>query len=73
MLWAELRRAPKHGLGSETLQVASLKIGLPAQFGDQPKVMVFRYSGLLPMIGVRVSEVFHILGIEDSFGSLYEH
>jgi hypothetical protein len=73
MLWADLRRADKHGLGLETLPIDALRISLPAQFADQLKVLVFRYSDLLPMVGIRVNEVFHILAIEDQFGALYDH
>jgi hypothetical protein len=73
MRWADLRTADRHGLGLETLPVDSLRISLPSQFAGHLKVLVFRYSDLLPMVGIRVNEVFHILAIEDQFGVLYDH
>jgi len=35
--------------------------------------MAFRYMGKLPMLGVRVREVFHLLWVERQFGDVYDH
>jgi hypothetical protein len=35
--------------------------------------MVFRYHGKLPMAGVRVRDVYHVLWIEPGFGQFYAH
>ena len=35
--------------------------------------MVLRYKGKLPMAGIRVQDVLHILWIEPHFGDLYDH
>lgn len=34
---------------------------------------VFRFDGLLPMAGVRVEDVHHVLWAEAAFGRLYDH
>lgn len=71
--WKELITAPRHGQGCEHIPVAQLKATIPHLFQDQDKVMVFRYDGKLPMAGVRIQDVFHVLFIEPCFGVLYDH
>jgi hypothetical protein len=71
--WKELITSPYKGQGIELLPVGQIKPSLPARFGGQPKVMVFRYDGKLPMAGVRVRDVYHVLWIEPEFNQLYNH
>lgn len=71
--WKQIQLAPRHGLGQELIPVSSLKIQLPEQFIETERVVVLRYSGKLPMIGVRVEEVFHIIAIGRDFNDLYDH
>lgn len=71
--WKELVLARKHSHGLEHMPVPQLTQPMPQRFQDQDKVTVFRYHGNLPMAGVRVRDVFHILWIESSFGKLYDH
>ena len=52
---------------------AQIKAPIPQQFGDRDKFMVFRYHGKLPMGGVRVGDVYHVLWIEPEFNRLYDH
>jgi len=46
---------------------------MPTGFEDAEQFLVLRYSGKLPMAGVRVRDVYHILWIEPNFGHLYDH
>jgi len=71
--WAEIKRAGKHGHGTELIPAGQIRAPIPARFQDEEKFTVFRYSGLLPMAGVRVKDVYHVLWIEPEFGRLYDH
>ena len=71
--WKDLITAPRHGRGSEFLPSEQIKAPIPAQFVDEDKFLVFRYHGQLPMAGIRVRDVFHILWVEPAFGRLYNH
>ena len=71
--WKDLITAPRHGQGTELIPASQIKAPIPPRFQDQPKFMVFRYDGKLPMVGVRVRDVFHVLWIEPEFGRLYDH
>lgn len=71
--WKDLKLAPRHGQGTELIPKDQIRASIPAQFQDEPRFMVFRYHGKLPMAGVRVRDVYHILWIEPSFGQLYAH
>lgn len=73
MLWQDIIRADRHGLGLETLPSKAIKPDLPTQFRDQLKFMVLRYSGRLPMVGVRTADTFHIVWIEAEYGQVYDH
>ena len=73
MTWLELHRAGRHGQGYELLPAATFRGAIPAVFEDQDKFHVFRYSGHLPMAGVRSGDVLHIIWIEARFGDLYDH
>ena len=73
MTWTQIMMSDRHGLGSENLPVDQLKVQLPAAFEDHDKVMVLRYNGLLPMAGIRINDVYHLLWLEPQFGSLYDH
>ena len=50
-----------------------IKPTLHGAFASTDKVMVFRYSGKLPMVGVRNGRVYHVLAIEAKFGDVYDH
>lgn len=73
MTWTEILRSPRHGLGSENIPVSQLKVNLPVVFEGQEKVLVLRYHGKLPMAGVRVNDVYHLLWLEPEFNTLYDH
>lgn len=71
--WKDLITAPRHAHGTELIPAREFKAPIPAQFQGQPKFMVFRYDGNLPMAGVRVRDVYHVLWIEPEFNRLYDH
>lgn len=73
LTWKDLMRADRHGQGFEMLPVDQLKCGLPTQFEDEKRVMVFRYSERLPMIGIRRGSMYHLLAIEANYNDLYQH
>ncbi|WEK13892.1 MAG: hypothetical protein P0Y48_01380 [Candidatus Microbacterium phytovorans] len=71
--WSQLKMSGRHAQGFELLPVEKLKFKMPSAFEDTTKVHVFRYSGKLPMVGVRSNATFHILAIERQFGEVYDH
>jgi hypothetical protein len=71
--WMDLKLAPRHAHGSELLPAREFKATIPPRFQAEPKFMVFRYHGNLPMAGVRVDDVYHVLWIEPEFNQLYDH
>ena len=71
--WKDLITAPRHGQGSEFISRGQIKPSIPQQFSDEDRFLVFRYHGKLPMGGIRVRDVFHVLWIEPEFGRLYDH
>jgi hypothetical protein len=73
MTWQELMTAPHLGLGFELMPKGEIIPPIPTFFQDAKRFHVFRYCGKLPMAGVRVNDVFHIVWIEGKFGDLYDH
>ena len=71
--WMDLKLAPRHGQGSELIPAREFKAPIPPRFQAEPKFMVFRYHAKLPMAGVRVDDVYHVLWIEPEFNDLYNH
>ncbi len=66
-------RSPWQRHGTELIPAREFKAPIPVQFQDEPKFMVFRYDGKLPMAGIRVHDLFHVLRIEPEFNRLYDH
>lgn len=73
MTWQQLYEANHHGLGYEYVYAHQIKPSIPRAFQDNKKFIVFRYSGLLPMVGVRTEDLFQIVWIEKAFNELYDH
>ncbi|WP_433291564.1 hypothetical protein ACQPZQ_02430 [Pseudonocardia sp. CA-142604] len=73
MNWSEITTAPKHGLGSEFIPAGRIKPSIPEAFQDADRFLVLRYDGKLPMAGIRALDVLHILWIERTFNTLYDH
>lgn len=73
MTWEMLYKADRHGLGYESIGADQFHPSIPRAFSDTEKFIVFRYSNLRPMAGVRVRDVFQIVWIEKNFNDLYDH
>jgi hypothetical protein len=73
MSWNQIILTPKHGLGTENMPANQIKPKIPECFGDREQFIVLRYSGNLPMVGVRIGDVFHVLWIEKHFGDVCDH
>lgn len=73
LTWQQIITNGRHALGYEFIPANQIIPPIPTFFEDAPRFMVFRYSGLLPMAGVRSADVFHIVWIEPQFGKLYAH
>ncbi len=68
--WNTIDTADRHGFGYEKMRVEQLKITLNP---DIKEVLVFRYSGKLPFIGLRQGNTLQVLYLEANFGDLYDH
>ena len=73
MRWIDIHQAGRKGAGTEWIPKAQIRAPVPPKFSDQERFMAFRYMGKLPMLGVRVREVFHLLWVERQFGDVYDH
>ncbi|MCB5292608.1 hypothetical protein BJQ90_02044 [Arthrobacter sp. SO3] len=71
--WQQIKLAPRQGLGTEFIPEGQIRAPRPVAFEEEAKFMFFRYSGKLPMGGVRVRDVFHVLWIAKDFSELYDH
>jgi hypothetical protein len=72
LTWTELKSAPRHGLGTEKLDVRSLKVSIPSCVTPDTTIIAFRCIGKAPMIGFRDEDRFHILWVDRGF-DCYDH
>lgn len=70
--WRDIRQAPRHGLGTETIARSSLTAPLPPSVTEDTTILALRYNGKRPMIGYREGRVFYVLLIDHDF-SAYDH
>lgn len=72
MTWAQIKAAPKHGLGSET--ISSLKEKLPKEARDKDRdAIALRFEGKKPMVGYRGDrDTFYVVWFDRDF-KLYDH
>jgi hypothetical protein len=74
--WKEIEKAPRHGFGVERIPIKELK---PTNYPpiitpDITHLTVFRAGGNnRPFLGVRNSDIFHVIFIETKFGDIYDH
>ena len=74
MTWDQILMAGRHGLGSETIPVDAIIPAVPTwlkESGDS--LLAFRHHGLLPVVGIRVDDVFEVIWVETKFNTLYSH
>ncbi|CAM3304385.1 hypothetical protein [Pseudomonas plecoglossicida] len=70
--WQELRQAPRHGLGYETIARNALKAPLPPVVTEDVNLIAFRAIGKAPMVGFRSGRTFHVLWVDRGF-TVYDH
>ena len=72
LTWAELKSAPRHGLGCEKIDHSAIKAAIPHSITPDVKFLSFRFYNKAPMVGYRDKEVFNIIWLDREY-SLYEH
>jgi hypothetical protein len=72
MTWAEIRSAPRHGLGPEKIDKKQITFTLPAIVTEEVSLLAIRFMGKAPMLGFRVGTTFHIIGLDPNFCA-YDH
>jgi hypothetical protein len=73
LTWNEIKRADRHGLGTEKIAKDAIKAPTPRFITeDMDSYLVFRFHGLKPMVGYRQREVFYVLWFDSDF-TLYNH
>ena len=73
MRWIDIHQAARHGAGTESIPADQIRAPIPPKFAGQEKFTAFRYRGKLPMVGVRINDVFHVLWVERQYGDVYDH
>lgn len=73
--WNDIRTTQRHGLGTESIDVASLKDGAKDLVpSGLTKLLVLRATGNNhAFLGYRDGSVFQVLFIEYKFGDIYNH
>jgi hypothetical protein len=72
LTWAEIKCAPRHGLGFEKISQSAISAGLPSHITADVVLIAFRFSGKAPMVGYREKRIFHVLWFDRDF-TLYDH
>lgn len=73
--WNQIITTQKHGFGTEKIAVGQIKPTLPKFVTpDVKNLLVFRANGdNRPFLGIRKSNIFHIIFLEERFGDVYNH
>ena len=73
LTWGEIQRAPRHGLGHETITHHAIRgVKLHTVVTAETTLLAFRFSGHKAMVGFREGRVFVILYLDRDF-TLYNH
>lgn len=70
--WQDIRTSSRHKLGYEKISRSSIKTSIPTIVTDDVSLIAFRMSGLAPMVGFRIGDVFRLLWLDPKF-KLYDH
>ena len=71
--WAELRLAPRHGLGYEKIEKKAFNFVLPYDIPVDRSIIAFRFCGKAPMLGYRSAYgTFYIIAFDSKFIA-YKH
>lgn len=72
MTWAQIRNAPRHGLGTEKIDRGSLRARVPDGITEDVVFLAIRFHGMAPMVGYRSGQTFHVVWLDRAF-TLYPH
>lgn len=65
LTWQDIQQSGRHQLGHETINKKSLKCPLPANIKEEVNnVICFRFNGMMPMLGFRNNQIFHVVFID---------
>lgn len=71
--WIEIKKADRHGLGTEKIARGSIKAEIPKFITDDvDHFLAFRFHGKKPMVGYRNRDIFYVLWFDHDF-TLYDH
>ena len=71
--WNEIKKADRHGLGFEKISKNAIKGSKPKFITeDMNDFLSFRFSGMKPMVGYRIQNIFYVLWFDLDY-SLYKH
>ncbi len=71
--WNQIQQIDRHGLGYEKIKVAAIKVTIPKFITeDEHNLLAFRFSGIKPMVGYRVKNIFYVLWFDHNF-TLHDH
>lgn len=73
MQWSQIHQSNRHASGTEWIPAEQIRAPIPPKFADEDKFMALRYNGRLPMVGIRINDVFHVLWVERRYGDVYAH
>ncbi|RDI13219.1 hypothetical protein [Flavobacterium sp. AG291] len=73
MTWDEIERTHRHGMGSEKIEVNSLKVKCPEFITDDVNYLLsLRFQGKKPFLIHRDRFICHVIFIDNKF-SVYKH
>ncbi|MCK4504328.1 MAG: hypothetical protein KAW14_01825 [Candidatus Aegiribacteria sp.] len=73
LTWSDLKRAQRHGLGTEKISITNIKTQIPSFITkDADDLLALRYHGNRGMIGFRRRDIFYVLWFDKDF-TLYNH
>ncbi|EFE48732.1 hypothetical protein NEIELOOT_02709 [Neisseria elongata subsp. glycolytica ATCC 29315] len=73
LTWENIKKADRHGLGTEKIAKNSIKAPMPRFITDEvADFLVFRYNDTCPMVGYRHKDIFFVLWFDHNF-TLYNH
>jgi hypothetical protein len=72
LTWRQIKSTGRHGLGFEKIPRDKLRVGVPETITEDVKFIAFRFSGMKPMIGYRVNDIFHVIWFDRSL-DVYDH
>lgn len=73
MAWSDVKRAPRHGLGTEKIAKWAIREPEPSiSTPDSKYFLALRYHGMHPVVGFRQKDVFYVLWFDHRM-KLYDH